>query len=118
MSKSTWPAIASFIAAQRAGGNTLPVKLGMPGVAEIPRLLSISARIGVKDASKFVLRNASFVTQLVRSAGVYRPKALLQRLGPIIDDPEARVMGLHVYTFNNVAATEDWRREAEAAATR
>ena len=111
-------AIASFISAQRAEGNTLPVKLGMPGVAEIPRLLSISARIGVRDASKFVLRNASFVTQLVRSAGVYRPRELLKRLGPIIDDPEARVIGLHVYTFNNVAATEVWRREAEAAATR
>ncbi len=111
-------AVASFIAAQRAEGNSLPVKLGMPGVAEIPRLLSISARIGVRDASKFVLRNASFVGQLLRSAGVYRPKELLRRLGPVIDDPAARVIGLHVYTFNNVAATEYWRREAEAAAAR
>ena len=108
-------AIASFIAARRAEGNTLEVKLGIPGVAEIPKLLSISARIGVKDASKFVLRNARFVGQLLRSAGVYRPNDLMRKLAPLIADPAAGVIGLHVYTFNNVAATEEWRRESADA---
>jgi methylenetetrahydrofolate reductase (NADH) len=107
-------AIAAFIAARRAEGNTLQVKLGIPGVAEIPKLLSISARIGVKDASKFVLRNARFVGQLLKSAGIYRPNDLVRKLAPLIADPEARVIGLHVYTFNNVPATEEWRNEAQA----
>jgi methylenetetrahydrofolate reductase (NADPH) len=109
-------AIGAFIAARRAEGNTLQVKLGIPGVAEIPKLLSISARIGVKDASKFVLRNARFVGQLLKSAGIYRPNDLVRKLAPLIADPEARIIGLHVYTFNNVPATEEWRRESEAAA--
>ncbi len=104
-------AIASFIAARRADGNELPVKLGIPGVAEIPRLLSISARIGVKDASKFVLKNARFVGQLLRSGGTYRPTQLLRQLAPLLADPAADVMGLHVYTFNNVAATQTWRED-------
>jgi methylenetetrahydrofolate reductase (NADPH) len=108
-------AIASFIADRRAEGITLPVKLGIPGVAEIPKLLSISTRIGVKDASKFVLRNARFVGELLRSAGVYRPTNLLRKLAPVIADPQANVMGLHVYTFNNVDATEAWRRDADDA---
>jgi len=108
-------AIASFIAGRRAEGNTLRVKLGIPGVAEIPKLLSISARIGVRDASKFVLRNARFVGQLLRSAGIYRPNDLLRKLAPVIADPAAGVIGLHVYTFNNVAATEEWRRESADA---
>jgi methylenetetrahydrofolate reductase (NADPH) len=107
-------AIAAFIAARRAEGNTLPVKLGIPGVAEIPKLLSISARIGVKDASKFVLRNYRFVGQLLRAGGTYRPDALLRALAPLIADPAANVLGLHVYTFNNVAATEEWRDELVA----
>jgi methylenetetrahydrofolate reductase (NADPH) len=111
-------AITSFIAARRAEGNTLQVKLGIPGVAEIPKLLSISARIGVKDASKFVTRNVRFVGQLLKSGGVYRPVDLMRKLAPVIADPSADVLGLHVYTFNNVPATEDWRREAEAAAAR
>jgi methylenetetrahydrofolate reductase (NADPH) len=106
-------AIASFIADSRAAGVDLPVKLGIPGVAEIPKLLSISARIGVKDASKFVLRNYRFVGQLLRSGGTYKPSRLLRDLAPVLADPRANVADLHVYTFNNVAATEAWRRELQ-----
>ena len=109
-------AIGSFIAAQRAQGIDLPVKLGVPGAAEIPKLLSISARIGVKGASKFVLRNTRFVGALLRSGGIYRPNQLMRELAPLIGDPAANVLGLHVYTFNNVSATEEWRADAEAAA--
>lgn len=109
-------AIERFIADRRAEGIALPVKLGTPGVAEIPKLLSISARIGVKDASKFVLRNYRFVGQLLRAGGIYRPDALLGKLARLIADPAADVLGLHVYTFNNVEATEEWRRDAEARA--
>jgi methylenetetrahydrofolate reductase (NADPH) len=105
-------AIETFIAARRAEGNTLPVKLGIPGVAEIPKLLSISARIGVRDASRFVLKNTGLVGAILRSGGVYRPTQLLRQLAPVIADPAADVLGLHVYTFNNVAATEAWRIQA------
>ena len=111
-------AIATFISARRAEGIETPIKLGIPGVAEIPKLLSISARIGVKDASKFVTKNIRFVGQLLKSGGVYKPNGLLQGLAPVIDDPAAHVIGLHVYTFNNVPATEAWRQEALARAVR
>ena len=105
-------AIERFIAERRAEGNALQVKIGLPGVAEIPKLLSISTRIGVRDASKFVLRNARFVGALLRSGGTYRPTALVNQLAPLIADPAADVLGFHVYTFNNVAATEAWRQAA------
>ncbi len=102
-------AIATFIADRRRDGIELPVKIGIPGVAEIPKLLTISARIGVKDASKFVLRNASFVAQLLKSAGTYKPSRLVRDLAPLIADSDAKVLGFHIYTFNNVAATWAWR---------
>jgi methylenetetrahydrofolate reductase (NADPH) len=110
--------IASFLAERRAEGIALPVKLGIPGVAEVPKLLSISARIGVRDASRFVLKNTGLVGAILRSGGVYRPTSLLRQLAPLIADSAADVMGLHVYTFNNVAATESWRTDllAEVAA--
>ena len=107
-------AIASFIAARRAEGITNRVKLGIPGVAEIPKLMSISARIGVKDASKFVLRNYRFVGQLLKAGGVYKPSRLLRDLAPTIADPAMAIEGLHVYTFNNVPATAAWREELAA----
>ena len=102
-------AIERFIAARRTEGNTLQVKLGLPGVAEIPKLLSISARIGVRDASKFVLKNTRLVGALLRSGGIYRPTQLVKKFAPVIADPAADVVGFHVYTFNNVAATVEWR---------
>ena len=110
-------AIATFIAARRAEGIELPVKLGIPGVAEIPKLMSISARIGVKDASKFVVRNYRFVGQLLKSGGVYKPTRLMQDLAPVLADRRANVMGLHVYTFNNVAPTVAWRDELRGASS-
>jgi methylenetetrahydrofolate reductase (NADPH) len=104
-------AIQTFLGARRAEGIQLPVKIGVPGVAEIPKLLSISARLGVRDASRFVTKNLRFVGALMRSGGVYRPSSLLDDLAPLIADPASRVLGLHVYTFNNVASTVSWRRE-------
>jgi methylenetetrahydrofolate reductase (NADPH) len=109
--------IAAFIAARQREGNTLDVKLGIPGVAEIPKLLSISARIGVKNATKFVAKNAGLVGALLKSGGIYKPNGLLKGLAPIIADPAAKVIGLHVYTFNNVPATIEWRKKALAAAS-
>ena len=102
-------AIASFIAERRTEGNGLPVKLGIPGVAEVPKLLSISARIGVRDASRFVLKNTRLVGAILRSGGLYKPTGLMRDLAPLIADPAADILGLHVYTFNNVPATVDWR---------
>ena len=102
-------AIATWIAARRADGIALPIKLGVPGVAQIPKLIEISARIGVRDASRFILKNTAFVGQLITSGGVYRPSGLLGALAPVLADPAANVIDLHLYTFNQVAATEQWR---------
>lgn len=104
-------AIARFLAERRDEGITLPVKLGVPGVAEIPKLLSISARIGVRDARRFVAKNTRFVAALIRSGGIYRATALLDDLADVLADPVANVVDLHLYTFNNVGPTEAWRRE-------
>jgi methylenetetrahydrofolate reductase (NADPH) len=104
-------ATRDWLAARRAEGIALPLKIGIPGVAEIPKLLTISARIGVRDAGKFVRKNLRFVGELLTSGGNYRPSSLLRDLAPTIADPAANVVGLHIFTFNNVGPTEAWRRE-------
>ncbi len=103
-------AIGQWIRARRTEGLTLPAHFGIPGVAEPHRLLAISARIGVADTGRFVTKNIGFVARLLRSGGFYRPDGLLEGLAPVIADPEAQVVDLHLYTFNAVAATESWRR--------
>lgn len=104
-------AIAGWIAARRAEGLTLPVHIGVPGVAEPQKLLAIAARIGVVDTHRFLLKNVRFVARLARSGGFYRPDGLLEGLAGTAADPTAGVVALHVYTFNAIDAFESWRRD-------
>jgi methylenetetrahydrofolate reductase (NADPH) len=110
--------IASWIAARRAEGLTLPVHVGVPGVAEPHRLLAISARIGVADTHRFLTKNIRFVARLMRSGGFYRPDALLEGIAPHAADPAAGIVDIHLYTFNAVEATERWRRAYVAKVAR
>ena len=101
-------AIATWLAARRADGITLPVHIGLPGVADLRRLIEISARIGVADSRRFLAKNTGLVRHLVRPGG-YHPDALLEGLAPTLADPAADIRDLHVYTFNQVETTELWR---------
>ena len=103
-------AIATWIAVRRSEGITLPIHVGVPGVAEPHKLLAISARIGVADTHRFLTKNLRFVAKLVRSGGFYRPDALLEGLAPHLADPAAGIVDLHMYTFNAVDTFEAWRR--------
>jgi methylenetetrahydrofolate reductase (NADPH) len=103
-------AIRSWIAARRADGFTLPVQIGVAGAVEPHRLLAISARIGVRDTSRFIAKNLGLVGRLLRSGGFYRPDSLLDELTPLFGDPLADVRWVHLYTFNQVEATEAWRQ--------
>ncbi len=103
-------AISTWIGARRAEGLTLPVHVGVPGVAEPQKLLALAARIGVADTHRFLAKNVRFVARLVRSGGFYRPDALLEGIAPSIVDPSANISGFHLYLFNAVEVTETWRR--------
>ena len=103
-------AVARWVRARRAEGLGPDVVIGVPGVADPQKLLSIAARIGVKDAKRFLLKNVRFVTGLAKSGGFYKPTSFVEALGPLVADPTARVTGLHLYTFNAVEATEAWRQ--------
>jgi len=104
-------AIARWVAARRAAGFTPDVVVGVPGVADPQRLLSIATRIGVTDSRKFLTRNLRFAAGLAKAGGFYKPTSFVEGLAPLLADPAARVSGFHLYTFNAVEPTEAWRRE-------
>ncbi len=103
-------AIASFVRGLRAEGFGPDVVVGVPGVADPQKLLSIAARIGVKDAKRFLVKNLRFVTGLAKSGGFYKPTGFVEGIAPLLAEREARVTGFHLYTFNAVGATEAWRQ--------
>jgi methylenetetrahydrofolate reductase (NADPH) len=103
-------AVARWVRARRAEAFAPGVVIGTPGVADPQKLLSIAARIGVKDAKRFLVKNLRFVTGLAKSGGFYKPSGFVEDLAALIADPSAGVIGLHLYTFNAVEATESWRQ--------
>ena len=103
-------AIERWIKQVRSIGVELPVHIGLPGVAPLHRLASISARIGIGDSARFLSKNTSLVGRLVRPGG-YAPDELILRLGSAFVDPGIDIQGLHVYTFNQVSSTEAWRAQ-------
>ena len=104
-------AIAAWVRAPRAEGLGPDVVIGVPGVADPQKLLSIAARIGVKDAKRFLVKNLRFVTGLARSPAASTSRPGSSRASrPCWPTPAARVTGFHLYTFNAVEATESWRR--------
>ncbi len=102
-------ALASWLTRMRAAGITLPVHLGVPGVAELTKLMAISARIGVADSARYLKKNKAMIGHLMRG-GSFGPDAFLEALAPTIADRAALVQALHVFTFNQVANTADWQR--------
>jgi methylenetetrahydrofolate reductase (NADH) len=103
-------AIAAWVRRLRGEGFGPDIVIGVPGVADPQKLLNVAARIGVKDARRFLVKNLRFVTGMARSGGFYKPTGFVEAMAPLLADPAARVTGFHLYTFNAVGATEAWRQ--------
>jgi methylenetetrahydrofolate reductase (NADPH) len=102
-------AITTWIPGLRSQGVTLPIHLGVPGVAELTKLMRVAARIGVADSARYLKKNRKIVGHLL-SPGSFGPDALLEGLGSTVTDPIAEIQRLHVFTFNEVGATVAWQQ--------
>jgi methylenetetrahydrofolate reductase (NADPH) len=100
----------SWLRTIRQAGVTLPAWLGLPGVAEIPKLIALSLRIGVGQSVKVLKKQKGLIRKMI-SAKPYQPDDLLAGLYPYLDDGELDIPGLHLFSFNNVERTERWRME-------
>jgi methylenetetrahydrofolate reductase (NADPH) len=94
----------------RKNGVTLPAWLGLPGVAEVPKLIALSLKIGVGQSVRVLKKQKGLVKKMI-TAKPYRPDDLLAGLYPHLDDPELDIPGFHLFSFNNVEKTERWRVE-------
>jgi methylenetetrahydrofolate reductase (NADPH) len=101
--------IRSWLDRMRARGVLMPMLLGMPGPIDRAKLLGMATKIGVGDSTRFLAKNKGLFARLAAPGG-FTGERFLEQCAPALARPEARVTGLHVYTFNQVAETEAWRR--------
>jgi methylenetetrahydrofolate reductase (NADPH) len=101
--------IADWIGKVRARGTHLPIWIGLPGIVDYRKLFRISARIGLGESARFLGHQHGLLSRLLTRR--FTPDRLVRELAPTAADPEARVAGFHLYTFNEVERTERWRRE-------
>jgi methylenetetrahydrofolate reductase (NADPH) len=82
-------AVADWIGAIRREGVTLPIYLGVAGVVELTKLMTIAARIGVADSARYLTKQRHLVGRLA-AQGSFGPDAFLKALAPTIARTDAR----------------------------
>ncbi len=98
--------IAKWLRTERELGLRLPVHLGISGVVDKAKLLTMGARLGIGDSLKYLRKNMGALVKLMTSVS-YDPNDLLLPLSSDLLD--FGVTGLHVFTFNQAEATNTWR---------
>lgn len=100
--------IEQWIRIERASGLVLPIHLGISGVVDKTKLMSTGLRIGLGDSLGYLKKNRAAIAKMMTSTS-YDPNDLLLPLSEA--NLELGVEGVHMYTFNQVEATEAWRSE-------
>lgn len=106
--------VGDWIVRQRSRGVHLPIRLGVPGAVETTKLLTMGVKLGIGASLRYLRKNRAAVSRLVGPGG-FDP---LEFVVPLVERPDFETLGieaLHVFTFNQVAATEAWRRAVLAA---
>jgi methylenetetrahydrofolate reductase (NADH) len=102
--------VISWVRRLRDRGVPMPVLIGLPGPVERAKLLAMATKIGVGESTRFLAKNKTMFARIATPGG-YDPARFLDRCAKAFGDPAMGVEGLHVFTFNQIAETERWRRD-------
>lgn len=98
--------IKQWLATERKAGFNLPVHIGVPGVIDRTKLITMSMRLGIGSSVRYVKKNKGIMGRFFTPGG-YDPTKLIAPLSKVADD--MNIEGLHLFTFNNVDATAQWQ---------
>jgi len=99
-------AIRGWIGRERADGLHLPIRLGVPGVVDRTRLMTMGTRLGIGASMRYLAKNRSTVMHLMSPSG-YDPTDMVVAFAD--DADELGIEALHSFTFNAVADTRAWQ---------
>jgi methylenetetrahydrofolate reductase (NADPH) len=106
--------VTKWVRRLRTRGVPMPVLIGLPGPVERTKLLAMATKIGVGESTRFLAKNKTMFARIAAPGG-YDPSRFLERCSKTFADPQMLVEGLHIFTFNQIAETERWRKEQLAA---
>jgi methylenetetrahydrofolate reductase (NADPH) len=98
--------IRRWLETERADGVVLPVRLGIPGVVDRTRLMTMGTRLGIGHSLRYLSKNRSTVMHLMAPGG-YDPTDLVAAFAD--DAEDLGIESLHSFTFNSVADTRAWQ---------
>lgn len=98
-----------WIGRVRARGVSMPLYVGLAGPIDRAKLLKMATKIGVAESSRFLTGHAAWFARL-GTPGAYDPDRLIERISSTLVSPTANVAGFHIFTFNQLKLTEDWRQ--------
>ena len=101
-------ALTAWLAALRADGVTIPVRIGLAGPANVATLVRFAIRCGVTNSIRALTARADRFLRLVSDSA---PDALVRGIAEAAGaDPAllAGVAGLHFFPFGGVAKTARW----------
>jgi methylenetetrahydrofolate reductase (NADPH) len=101
--------LATWVGRMRKRGITMPLYLGLPGPVDRTKLLAMATKIGVGESTRFLAKHKGTFARLAAPGG-FTGERFLEKVAPALSAPETLVEGLHVFTFNQVPATVEWRR--------
>lgn len=89
-----------------AGGNRLPVRIGLAGPASITSLMRFATMCGVKASTSFLSKSGSKALKLVGSRA---PDDVLTALARHqLQHPNTIIEGVHMYPFGGFDKTAQW----------
>jgi methylenetetrahydrofolate reductase (NADPH) len=90
-------------------GVDLPIFVGMPGPVSRQKLVRVSAGLGLGQSARFLQKQQNMLWRFFTPGG-YRPDRLIRGLATALPKADTSIAGFHIFTFNDLAETEAWRR--------
>ena len=93
----------------QARGVRLPIRVGIPGAINRQKLVRVSAGLGLGQSAKIISKQGNMFWRFFMPGG-YSPNKLVERLTPAFGADDNQLSGFHIFTFNELEATEAWRK--------